>query len=118
MERINVVTEQNPDTVTPLDGDGRNVVKTGDMVSGKVTSTRPTEEAVLNKGEEAAEVAPEKGDRVIVATPRGYAFDSNDSDAPLVSHVGAKVTQEMADALIKESVGLVFIRNEDKEEVN
>lgn len=91
---------KNVDTVTPLDGDGRNVI-------GAEADAASTD----------AEDYKTKG-RTTVATRRGFRFRSANEDLPVVTHAGIKVTREEANALVEESSGLVSITsdNENKED--
>lgn len=95
--------QQSADTVTPLDGDGKNVVQPGEGA--------PTVET--------GNVNPEDYNtegRTTVATPRGYRFASSNKEIPVVTSAGIKVTAEQADALAKESDGLVFkVEKKDEE---
>jgi hypothetical protein len=100
---MNVVTDENPDTVTPLDGDGHNVVYPPVANPGPVTPN-------VSKAEF------DTSGRTVVATPRGYAFQPNDIEIPVIDHAGVKVTKEQADALVDESDGLVSIRKTENEE--
>lgn len=93
----------NPDTTTPLDGDGHNVISPATAV------TAPTFPNV-REGEY------ETRGKTTVATRRGYAFASNDHEIPVVTHQGIQVTKDQAEALIEESNGEVFIRNDKSEE--
>lgn len=93
--------QQNADTVTPLDGDGRNVVTPGEG------------EPTVNTGNVGSEDYSTKG-QTTVATRRGYRFAPSNKEIPMVTSLGIKVTAEQADALVTESDGLVF-KVEDKD---
>lgn len=83
------------DTVTPLDGDGQNVV-----IPPEGSPQVPTDN-----------VPPEDYDtrgQTTVATPRGYRFSSSDKEIPVIDVHGVQVTSAQADALIKESDDLVY----------
>ena len=86
---------QSTDTVTPLDGDGKNVVTPGEG------------EPTVDTGNVGPEDYSTRG-QTTVATPRGYRFAPSDKEVPVVTHAGLKVTAEQADALVSESDGLVF----------
>lgn len=85
------------DTVTPLDGDGSNV-------TGLDEQFEPFDEAT---GNITAEHYETRG-QTTVATRRGYRFASADKNIPVVTASGLKVTADTADALVKESNGLVY----------
>lgn len=98
------MTDNDPDTTTPLDGDGHNVVS-------------PTDPAPVTAGfPNVSKSEYETRGQTVVATRRGYAFASNDTDIPVITHDGVKVTKEQADALVDESSGEVYIRNNESEE--
>lgn len=102
--------ENDVDTVTPLDGDGQNVV----------FPTPAGEEDATRFGNVSAEDYDTKG-RTTVATPYGYAFASSDKEIPLVSHAGLQVTADIAEALVAESDacgGKVYIVTDDESEEN
>lgn len=102
--------EYDVDTVTPLDGDGSNVVLP----------------PVGDEGNLAAQfdnVQPEDYDtrgQTTVATPRGYAFASSNKDVPVITHAGVKVTADVANELVAESDevngGVYIVTNDDTSE--
>lgn len=98
------------DTVTPLDGDGRNVVGLDEQFGGSV----PYDDSTGNINPAEFDTAG----RTRVATPIGYRFASNDKALPVVDSDGVKMTREQADAVIAESDNLVFlVDNDENEEV-
>ena len=104
------MTDNNDvDTVTPLDGDGQNVVfpSVGDEGDLADKFDRPAAEDYDSKGQ------------TTVATPFGYAFVSSDQSLPVVTHQGVNVTKEQADAIVAESDendGKVYVRTDDEGE--
>lgn len=98
------------DTVTPLDGDGSNVVfppPAGDAEDLTSAYDNVQREDYNMRG------------RTTVATPRGYAFVPSDTDVPVVTHEGVTVTAEQAEAIVAESdvlKGRAFIVNPNEED--
>lgn len=80
------MTEQ-PDTVTPLDGDGSNV--TG--IEAQHASENVKAEDYETRGQ------------TTVATRRGYAYVPSDKSLPMITSAGVKMTKSAADALVAES---------------
>lgn len=86
------------DTVTPLDGDGRNVVGLDEQfenVSADEYETRG---------------------QTTVATRRGYRFVPSDKEIPIITSDGVKMGKEDADKVVAESRGRVFIVEPKNEE--
>lgn len=86
------------DTVSPLDGDGHNVVD-------------PTE-----SGNVPAEDFDTKG-KTTVATRRGYAFNPSNKDLPQITSAGVKMTKDQADEVVAESANskaAAFIVSDDE----
>ena len=105
-----IVTDDNVDTVTPLDGDGSGV--TG--LAEQFDRTHDNEPFDPSTGNVSAEEFETQG-RTTVATRRGYAFASNDKGIPVVTHAGLLVTKEQAEALVEESDGLVHIKQTEED---
>lgn len=93
------MSNEDVDTVTPLDGDGHDVVfpQEGD--------------GALTFGNVDAEDYESRG-KTTVATPRGYRFASANKDIPVIDSTGIKVTREVAAEVLAESDqhnGKVFV---------
>lgn len=84
------------DTVTPLDGDGSNV--TG------------LDEQFENVKQEDYDTRGQ----TTVATRRGYRFAPSDKNVPVITNTGVKVTADQAEALVKESNGMVSVRKDEE----
>lgn len=87
----------NVDTVTPLDGDGSNVVGLDEQFENVKSEDYET------KGQ------------TTVATRDGYRFVPSDKSIPVITSQGIKVTKDQAEALSQESDGLVSIHNDNQE---
>jgi len=94
------VTESNPDTVTPLDGEDGNV--TG--VAAQFAPENVSAEYYDTRGQ------------TTVATRRGYAVVPTNKDLPMVTSEGVKMTKEQADAVVAESNGRAFLVSDDENE--
>jgi len=105
-----IVTDDNVDTVTPLDGDGSGV--TG--LDEQFRTSHVNEPFDPSTGNIPAAEFETQG-RTTVATRRGYAFASNDKAIPVVTHTGLAVTKEQAEALVEESAGLVHIKQDEED---
>lgn len=105
--------EDSVDTVTPLDGDGHNV--TYPVPFGGTEGDRVADQFDNVKQEDY-----ETRGRTTVATPYGYAFVSSDTDLPVITHEGTKMTAEQAEAVVAESDAIngkayVVAEQEDEE---
>lgn len=98
---------ETPDTVTPLDGDGHNVVMGEDF--------SPFDEESGNINEEYYET---RG-KTTVATRPGYAFQPSDKGLPVITHTGVRMTKEQAEQVVAESTstraGVHIVTSEEEE---
>jgi hypothetical protein len=92
------VTNDNVDTVTPMEGGGLEV--TGSESVDLTTRNLPVEDY-------------ETSGKTRVRTRRGYAFASADENLPVVTTDGYLTDRTTADSLVEESSGLVYIDNEE-----
>lgn len=53
--------------------------------------------------------------KTVVATPRGYLFESSDLTIPVIDHEGLNMSAENAAKVIEESDKLVKVISDDKE---
>lgn len=103
------MTSDNVDTVTPLDGDGSGV--TGIAEQFDRTDDEPFDPTTGNIRAEAYDTQG----RTTVATRRGYAFVPNDKSIPVITNTGLATTKEVADSLVTESSGVVYIKQNEED---
>lgn len=87
------MTEQNPDTVTPLDGDDGNVTGVAEQFGIENVQS----DDYKTRGQ------------TTVATRHGYAVVPSNKDLPVVTSAGVKMTKEEADAVVAESNDRAFL---------
>lgn len=93
--------QQDVDTTTPLDGDGRNVTGLDEQFT---SSDNVKQEEYETRGQ------------TTVVARRGYAFNPSDKDIPTITSDGLKVTKEEAEKIVAESEGVVSILRDDENE--
>lgn len=97
MRKDGIVADENEvDTVTPLDGDGHNVTYPTPAGAGVI-------EDVAEGFDNVRAEDFETGGRTTVATPLGYAFAPSNTDVPVITHAGVKMTKEQAEEVVAES---------------
>lgn len=103
------MADDDVDTTTPLDGDGRDVVvpETGE------------DPALFEQFDNVHPEDYETTGRTTLATRHGYAFAHTVEEVPIITSSGVKMSREKADLILAESAehdAGVFEVNDDTEE--